>query len=400
MSVVGNQREIYLRLVAALRPYWRSDQQLPERLQALLAREKRFGSRDRRLYRELLYTTVRYLPWIEAALDTDPNYAASVTAWLAASNRATESYRNELTQGWDHCPEDIAAKAVILKLSVDDLLPDWVQAECHAALTPAEMNALHRRASIWLRLQTADPRPVEDELAEHGWVYRVSTVRPGAIELVSEADVTNCESYRAGAFEVQDLGSQLILDCCPIAPGGNWLDACAGAGGKTLQLAQILGAEGKITAHDIRTAALRELQFRATRAGLTNIRTTTNAPQDQFDGVLVDAPCSGSGTWRRSPHLKWMTAAADLVSYATRQKLLLERFSQNVRPGGLLLYATCSLARSENEAVVADFLLHHPHFQPEPACRDYGYPAGANGTSILPARHNTDGFFVSLLRRD
>src|SRR5690606_24311931 len=154
---------------------------------------------------------------------------------------------------------------------------------------------------------------------------------------------------------IQDLGSQLVLATLAEAPAGHWLDACAGAGGKTLQLARLLGPAGRVTAHDIRAGALAELKTRARRAGLDTIVTTTTLPAAAFDGVLVDAPCTGSGTWRRTPRLKWTTAPEDVARAARLQAELLARFSRLVRPGGRLVYATCSLCRSENEAVVAGF---------------------------------------------
>ena len=198
---------------------------------------------------------------------------------------------------------------------------------------------------------------------------------------------------------MQDLGSQLLLETVGLEAGGRWLDACAGAGGKTLQLARLLGPDGNVEAHDIRPAALAELEKRAARAGLTNIRTTSVPHADDYDGVLVDAPCSGSGTWRRSPHLKWTTAPALVAERAALQATLLTRFAANVRPGGRLLYATCSLSPQENERVVATFLAAHAAFHPEPFARTFGFSLRDGTLTILPARHNTDGFYVASLRR-
>ncbi|MCF7689826.1 MAG: RsmB/NOP family class I SAM-dependent RNA methyltransferase [Cephaloticoccus sp.] len=399
MSVAGNQRQTYLRLVATLRPHWRSDLLLPDRIQKLLAGEKRFGSRDRRLYRELLYTTLRFLPWVDPLWDTDPERAAAIVAWLAADGPATANYRAELSISDPQSPVSLSAKAAFLKLNVADLLPTWFARECPAAFTPAELETLHQRASLWLRLQTGHPEQVTDELSNNGWKWRMTSPLPEAIEISDEVNITACASFRAGAVEVQDLGSQLLLHTTMIKADGRWLDACAGAGGKSLQLARILGLQGKVTAHDIRASALTELQIRAKRAGLRNIVTTGQPPEGTFDGVLVDAPCSGSGTWRRAPHLKWITHPAMVMEYATRQLNLLGQFAAAVRPGGQLIYATCSLNRSENESVIAAFLQNHQDFRIEPPFRDFGYQTSPGGITIMPSRHNTDGFFVASMRR-
>ena len=153
------------------------------------------------------------------------------------------------------------------------------------------------------------PRKSSPEFSARGWAWRRSEILPSAVEVRAEADVTDTEAYRHGLFEVQDLGSQMILASVGVEPGGRWLDACAGAGGKTLQLAALLGPGRQIVAHDIRPAALAELELRAQRAGaaVAAAITATDQPTGRFDGVLVDAPCSGSGTWRRAPHLKWTT---------------------------------------------------------------------------------------------
>lgn len=398
MSVVGNQRQTFLRLASRLQPHWRA-LDFPQRLQSLLAAGRAFGSRDRRLYRELLYTVSRYLPWIEPLLQADPERAADVTAWLAADVPATRAYRAALGPAWPPCPGDLTARAAYLEQRVTELFPAWFAGECPEALSPPECDALLCRAPLWLRLQTDRPEIVAAEFGRRGWVWRESAVLPGAWELRSEADVTQSEAYAGGLIEIQDLGSQLLLASVDLPRTGRWLDACAGAGGKTLQLARILRPTGHVDAHDIRSAALAELGRRAARAGLDNVTVLPTAPAGLYDGVLVDAPCSGSGTWRRAPHLKWAVGAADLTEHAARQTALLNRYSRHVCPGGLLIYATCSLARRENEDVVARFLQQDPGFSLLPTALDFGFGQSGPGLRIRPARHDTDGFYCAVLRR-
>lgn len=399
MSVAENQRQIFLQLVAALQPHWHTDRGLPERLQRLLARDRRFGSRDRRLYRELVYTVLRFRPWIEPLIGSDPEEAVRMTAWLAADTRDTRAFRQAWLTGWPDCPPSLADKARHLGLAERDLLPDWMHEECPAAFTENELECLHRRAPLWLRLQTDAPDAVWAEFAGHDWAYEPSSVLSGAVRLPAEAGAAATNSYFSGAFEVQDLGSQLVLAAHDIRPGEHWLDACAGAGGKSLQLARMVGANGHITATDPRIEALAELKTRAHRAGLTNLTATPKFPDANYDGVLIDAPCSGTGTWRRNPHLKWCTTPESLRQQAERQFEILQAHAPAVRPGGRLIYATCSLNRTENEAVIERFLTLHPEFSAVPPIRNFGFTATPAGLTIMPARHDTDGFFTSCLQR-
>lgn len=398
MSVVGSQQQVFLRLLRLLQPDWRRDFNLPQRIQHLLARERAFGSRDRRLYRELIYTTLRYLPWIEPVLERDPARAAKIAAWLAAETRDTRAYRAELCAD---CPSagSLSERAKFLEGDASALLPAWFRDECPEVFASAELEAQLARAPLWLRLQTDDTDGVAGDFDVNGWSFTPSALLPSAWQVPGEVDVTKSSSYANGQFEIQDLGSQMILKTVGIAPGGRWLDACAGAGGKSLQLARLLGTDGRVDAYDIRPAALAELSARAGRARIGNLHTLTQTPTGEYDGVLVDAPCSGSGTWRRSPHLKWVTTPALIATRAELQQKLLAQYAARVRVGGQLVYATCSLSHRENAAIVQGFLTAHREFVAVPFAQTFGFTPGDTGLTLLPARHDTDGFFVASLRR-
>lgn len=427
MSVTGSQQQTVLRLIQTLRPQLRRDVALPSRIQALLAQNKDFGSRDRRLYRELIYTTVRYLPWIEPLLDADTERAAKTIAWLAAETKDTAAFRAALCGDWP-AVKTLAERAAHLGTDVAALLPAWFRTECPAAFVSPEIDAQQARAPLWLRLQTDEPSSVTTEFQERGWAWRESPVLRSAWEMLDEVDVTKTTAFERGAVEVQDLGSQLVLESIGVEAGARWLDACAGAGGKTLQLARLLGPTGTVDAFDVRAEALGELSARAARAMQTaasgggesklagirvlnrapassvdprtaSRRTPTAAPEPLYDGVLVDAPCSGSGTWRRSPHLKWTTSPKLVADRAALQSVLLGRYADCVRPGGRLVYATCSLAHRENEAVIEAFLAARPEFEAVAFAQTFGFEPKPTGLTILPSRHNTDGFFVASLRR-
>ncbi len=409
MSRIGSQRRVLRELLVRLRPHWRLDAALPARIERLLGGDRRLGSRDRRLYRELIYTTLRHLPWLEPMLDSasgaDPAPAERAIAWLAADTPATHAFRAELAGDLPaEAPGSVAARAAIIApiagvARLPSLLPEWIESECPGIGDSPDYDALNSRSPLWLRLRPNDRAAVLGEFAARGWNAVESPLLPGAVSIRGEADVESTEAYQTGRVEIQDLGSQLILQSVGIESGGTWLDACAGAGGKSLQLACILGPKGRIEAHDIRPAALRELALRAERAGLSQRIRTTASPEGPYDGVLVDAPCSGSGTWRRSPHLKWVTTPALLNACATRQLALLERFGPLVRRGGRLVYSTCSLCRSENEEVVRRFISGNASFEPAGWAREFTGERRESALLFRPSAHDGDGFFAASLRR-
>jgi 16S rRNA (cytosine967-C5)-methyltransferase len=390
VSRAGSQQRTLLEILDRIRPHWRTDQGLPSRIDAIIRGDRRFGSRDRRLYRELVYTVLRYLPWIEPLLDTDSLGAAARTAWLSADTLPVRAFREAMTEGMPPCPAGVIEKARVLGVDAETLIPAWFRPECPEAFVMPLLDVLQSRAPLWIRIQSDDISSVLREFERLGWACRQSPMLPSAVALPQDADVTKTEAFLRGRVEIQDVGSQLILATVGVTPGGHWLDACAGAGGKTLQLATLLGAAGHVTARDVRGAALMELSGRAVRAGLEksiSVGSGTN-PAGGFDGVLIDAPCTGSGTWRRSPHLKWVTTGKGVREAAAAQLGLLRSNAPLVKPGGTLVYATCSLCRSENESVVEVFLGENKSFS-----------AAIAGKRLMPQSHDGDGYFIASFRR-
>lgn len=425
-NITANQQRTFLHLFAQVRPMLGSDSGLPRRIKDLLGRNRAFGSRDRRLYRELLYTGIRFLPWIQPLLETEGELASQIIAWLAPDLKDTKAYRAALCADWPAVPATLAEKAAILTQQVgpdrwagrsdvfqeprpqtqdpififqpEALLPAWFRDHCPAAFTSPHLDALNERAQLWVRLQVNDSDHVLAEFSGQGWALTRATELPDAICLPPNAEVADTDAYRRGFVEIQDLSSQLVLHHAPITPGQLWLDACAGAGGKTLQLARLLGDTGRVDATDIRPAMLEELRDRATRAKLSNVRITNKSASD-YDGVLIDAPCSGTGTWRRMPHMKWYTQPAMLAEFAKLQLQILTANAPRVRAGGWLVYATCSLSRQENHDTIAAFLKTHVEFKAERPVRDWGAVSDGLGSTLLPGTRNSDGFYVALLRR-
>ena len=408
MSIATNQLRIVRELWARLQPL---DRAVPARLHAVLA-DRRFGSRDRRLYRELLLTALRQARALATLPPDDASAWAAHLAATCATTRETEPFRTEFT------PSPASASALhpsslILHPSEAALalLPPWFPAEQDPALPPehsaaSTASALLARAPVWVRLQTDSPEDAFAEWAARGWTATPHPTLSDAFKLPPETAVSGCTTYQAGHYEIQDLGSQLVLgalDLPAASPGPRWLDVCAGAGGKTLHLARLLGPAAHIDATDIRPAPLAELRARAARAGLASRIRTVTAPEAgaTYDGVLVDAPCSGSGTWRRSPHLMACTSEDDLAAAARTQLGLLSQSAARVRVGGLLVYATCSIARTENSAVAAAFLAAQENtFAPAPPALDFGFPRLApGGVAFVPGAQDNDGLYVAAFRR-
>lgn len=386
MSRVENQRRLFLELTEELRPLWRRDPGQPQRLAAWLVRH-RAGSRDRRLYRELVYTLWRILPWVE---DADSATLIARIAQYATPSPATAAFIAAFADPAATPPAPAAS-----------LLPPWFLDQCPALAEHNAAAALLSRAPLWVRRQGGSATEIAQALTAAGMPPEPSPVIPTAWRLPPDSRVTDTPVYRSGAIEIQDIGSQALLHSIPTLPAGRWLDACAGAGGKTLQLAAMLGpaAPHEIVAHDSRPAALQELEVRRQRAGIDHI-TISRDPTGTFAGVLVDAPCSGSGTWRRAPHLKWTTTPDGLERCAEKQLLLLARFARKVAGGGLLIYVTCSLCRTENDEVAATFEAQHPEFVPTPLRHPAsGVILPVGRFTLLPHELDSDGYFVAAWRR-
>jgi 16S rRNA (cytosine967-C5)-methyltransferase len=279
------------------------------------------------------------------------------------------------------------------------------------------MDAMNERAPLTARanLLKTDREALRQRLATEGVESSPTPLCPLGLWLDTRVNVFGLDSFRDGLLEMQDEGSQL-LGMLVDAPPTRVVDACAGAGGKTLQLAVQMKNRGDLHALDIDEGRIDELRKRARRAGVHNVRTQVIPPEGpaadeaiaplkgKADRVLVDAPCSGTGTYRRKPDARYRLTPADLGNHVARQKALLERFSTLVKPGGRLIYGTCSVLREENEAVIEDFLSRHPDFSVRPVSEELGPELGAKVSKgpfmrLAPHTHGTDGFFGAILVR-
>jgi len=298
-------------------------------------------------------------------------------------------------------------------------LPDWVLSAFAArfgARLAEEAAALEAEAPLDLRanLLKTDRDGAVRALAAEGVVAVPTPFSPWGLRMPARRPVTGTAAYREGLVEVQDEGSQLIALLADARPGMRVADYCAGAAGKTLAMAATMGNRGRITACDTSAPRLEGAARRLRRAGVDNAERHLLAAGDRwakrrarsFDRVLVDAPCTGTGTWRRNPDARLRTRPEDLHELVALQHDILARAAELVRPGGRLIYATCSLLPQENEEQMDRFLARAPGFVPMPleglwAALAPGVPAPCAGPwlSLSPGGQGTDGFFCAVLER-
>jgi 16S rRNA (cytosine967-C5)-methyltransferase len=304
------------------------------------------------------------------------------------------------------------------RFALDASLPDFLAERFLRQFgdrAEAEATAMNERALLTARVNLL--RTTREELRERlraeGVEARPTPLSPLGLFLETRLNAFSLPSFREGLFELQDEGSQL-LGLLVDAPPTRVVDACAGAGGKTLQLAAQMHNRGELFALDIDARRLEELKRRTRRAGVHNARIRPIPATDsataladlmgRADRVLVDAPCSGTGTFRRKPDARYRLTEPMLAEHVDRQRRLLEQFAPLVRPGGRLVYGTCSLLEEENEAVVAAFLAQHPDFRTLPPADRLGPELGPKVSSgdflrLSPGQHGTDGFFGAILLR-
>ena len=350
------------------------------------------GSKDRRAVRELAYAAIRRAGEIPVS---------GRAALLGLLNEQPELAL--YFDGAPHCPAPIAAGEPRASAG---FVPQWLMGRLSPTLSPDEYPALLGRASLDLRVNRL--KTTREALLAMLPDAEAGTLSPDAVRLPDGTNVEALPAFDDGLIEVQDEGSQLIALACGARPGMTVVDLCAGAGGKTLALAAMMGSEGRLIACDVDRARLSRLAPRAARAGATTIETRlldggreAEALADlagQADIVLIDAPCSGSGTWRRNPEARWRLTPQRLERLTALQAHVLALAAPLVKPGGRLVYAVCSLLDEEGAAQIAAFRAESPGWIANSAAVAAGRASG-DGRLLSPAREGTDGFFIAALDR-
>ncbi len=352
-------------------------------LRGELGAAKHLLSSEKRDISRAVFIYYRWLNWLDKNASTQSRLSSAL----------------DLQRKFDSDPTFIKTEALAARA-----VPDWVHAEID--LTPEYLRHLQQDAALWIRVQdefaAALPRslghltPAKSNLLG----YSLPALAATAFRYTGTTDLFKTSEFQQGVFEIQDLASQLVGHAAAPKPGETWWDTCAGEGGKTLHLAALMENKGLIWASDRNTGRLATLRKRAARAQVFNYRAVTwnGGPflptKTKFDGILVDAPCSGVGTWQRNPHARWTTTTTDVSELAEIQLQLLNHAAPALKPGGRLVYAVCTLTRSETTAVANAFTAAHPELTPDsvlgqgPQLHLWPHELNANGMFIAAWKKN------------
>ncbi len=419
-----------IELVTQLGEDWQRGNRTPA--DAVLGRyykERRFiGSKDRREISRLVYSTLRNEATLAWWLEQDGRARSPlglVLCGLVLLDGHGQSKIQELFSGEQYCPRQLDSEeqewvqAHAGQPLQHEAMPDWVRLNFPEWLQPAlqesfgdrltkAMEALNAEAPVDLRVNTlkSSRDQVMAALREEDMDPEPTPFAINGVRLRKRAALSATQAFRDGWFELQDEGSQLVVELVKAQHDNKVIDFCAGAGGKALALANTMDNKGRILAWDTDWGRLKQMSLRLSRAGVNNVQTRLlKSKRDPFierhkdtaDWVLADVPCSGTGTWRRSPDLKWRTTQSDLKEVIALQQSIMDNAARCVKPGGCLVYATCSILKQENEEQVTRFLGMNPEFATESIENLHG--TDGPYLRLYPHLHQTDGFFGAVLRR-
>jgi 16S rRNA (cytosine967-C5)-methyltransferase len=383
---------------AGLKRVFADGQYAEQVLEKLLASDKRLGSRDRRFIAGVFYDIVRFRRHLEELERRQPvsdpdDWFLKVCLWLVHAGHELDNFKEIV--GWDKAKlrEPIAESG-----AVSASVPDWLWELGMEELPDRwakEINALNQPAPVYLRANGLKTNPSEllSILAGEGIEASLVPGHNDALLLHGRTNVIRLGSFRKGLYEVQDAASQTIAPFLQVEEGQLIIDACAGAGGKSLHLAALTGDKAKIVAMDVEGWKLEEVKKRASRAGIRSVQTefirgkkTIKFWTGKADRLLLDAPCSGLGVLRRHPDSKWKLNPESIEDVRDTQAEILDGYCRMLKPGGIMVYATCSLMPGENELQINTFLEEHPEFELEAMERTW-------------PSEGWDGFFMARLKK-
>lgn len=301
--------------------------------------------------------------------------------------------------------QDFAAKPSAFPTNkLQHVVPPWLHKEMQ--ITTPWLQSIQHAPRLWLRARKGCGGDLASKLqkARAGTDARLPEAFTDTVLHEGPEDLFRTATFQSGEFEIQDVASQAVGLLCDPKPGETWWDACAGEGGKTLHLSDLMENKGLIWASDRAAWRLRKLRLRAARARCFNFRTASWEGNDKlptktrFDGVLVDAPCSGIGTWQRNPHARWTTIPEDIRELGSLQRDILSYAATAVKAGGRLFYAVCTLTRTETQAVMEDFTRNHPGFEPLPLSGIIGTDPSPVLT-IWPQTLGGNGMYIAAWKR-
>ncbi|MDL2283594.1 RsmB/NOP family class I SAM-dependent RNA methyltransferase [Oxalobacter sp. OttesenSCG-928-P03] len=380
---------------------------------------RKIGPRERGAIAEAVYAVLRHRLFFTNYAESGSGPMMRRLALLGLAESAGRQMIGKLSEeeaNWLERMEKIDRSQLAPRVRAD--MPEWIFEKLVAQYGEKEAlllaQALNVPAPLDLRVNTLKAKrdEVVAALAEAPIACEPTPYAPLGLRVGKKAALQNMPLFKDGAIEVQDEGSQILAQIVGAKRGEMVADFCAGAGGKTLALGTNMRNTGRLYAFDVSDKRLAKMKPRLARSGLSNVHPIHIAHErdarikrlaGKIDRVLVDSPCSGLGTLRRNPDIKWRQTPEGLAELTEKQAAILESAARLVKPGGRLVYATCSLLEEENEAVVQDFLSKHPDFILRPiseilAEQKIDLEMG-DYLKLLPHRHQTDGFFAAVLEK-
>jgi 16S rRNA (cytosine967-C5)-methyltransferase len=366
-------------------------------IEKVLKQNSKWGARDRRFIAETTYDIVRWYRLLRELTEAEPSEYWKLLGGWCAMNEA------ELPDWVEF--EGLSRKAILRKFDevkgirkIAESVPDWMDELGESELGRIwneELRALNEEARVVLRANSLKTslKQLYRELSEQEVEVELDDRYPDALIMKQRQNVFKLPQFKEGLFEVQDAGSQAIAPFLQVEPGMRVIDACAGAGGKTLHLSALMQNKGRIIAMDTEEWKLTELKLRARRAGVGNVETrfiesskTIKRLENAADRILLDVPCSGLGVIRRNPDAKWKLSVDFIEKVKVLQQHILNDYSSMVKSGGKMVYSTCSLMPSENEKQIENFLATNSNFLLE------------EEKTIWPSE-GFDGFYMARLKR-
>ena len=389
-------------VVNALEQIFKDGKQADKVIERTLKANPKWGSRDRAFIAENTYEIVRWWRLINYCGNNEETYINKGSLWhLFGVWQVLKGVEIPAWPEVQHVNPRVVAKRkaeIQAEINISQSYPDWLSNLIKEELPETwerELQALNQPADLIIRVNTlkAAIEDVKSELDKLEVKYEPIPQLPHAIRIKKRVNLFSTELFKKGWIEVQDASSQLVAPFLNVAPGMHVIDACAGAGGKTLHLSALMQNKGRIISMDTEAWKLEELKRRAKRAGAQNIETrlietdTIKKLYNTADRILLDVPCSGLGVIKRNPDSKWKLKAAFLDEIRVTQQNIITEYVKMLKPGGFMVYATCSILPSENLNQVHTFLANNSEFEL------------VKHESISPAQTGFDGFFMALIKR-
>lgn len=395
-------KNLFIGITETLAAIFFEERYADREIEKILKSNPKWGSKDRGFIAETVYDTIRWKRMIEASMGkevTPDNLWEFVGTWFVLEEEKIpfwDEFKKLNSKEIFKRNHQATEKSFAIKESIPDWLDELGTKELGKMQWQTEVEAMNNLAPTVIRVNTLknDRKTLQKKLKSEGIETIVLPNYPHALQLVEKTNVFRTEAFRNGLFEIQDAGSQMIAPYLSVTPGMRVIDACAGAGGKTLHLSALTENKGQIFALDIHEWKLTELKKRAKRNGAQNFQTklidstkVIKKMEKTADRLLIDAPCSGLGVLRRNPDAKWKLSLEFIETIKKEQEKILNDYSKLLKVGGAMVYATCSILESENQQQVQKFLANHSDFK---LIRE---------KKLLPSQSGFDGFYMAYIER-